>query len=297
MSPSRVLLSGLVVALTTCVPAGTDENPHGGAGIVVRPSPASRGQPVATTDGWTIFVDRLAVLASVSLQDASGGYTSQQALYMFSAASDQELVIRALPAGPVRIGLGLTGFENEEMEASLADPPAMHGVDPDVVARFERTPDTVDPDATGRGYREIDGGYESSSTAGLGFGPVVVIAAHAEKAGRIVTFDVSLGQPETGGKRADALTVRSNTLTTLDVPLDVEALFTNEAGAIVFDDIAAADVDGNGQVSPDELRRLNVPPCPGCTEAQKAAAIAKAVTDGDELAARLIARAAFLFGL
>jgi hypothetical protein len=285
----------LVLALATCVPAGTDESPHGAAGIMIRPSPASRGQPLATADGWTIWVDRLAVQVLISAHDVSSSYTGGGALYAFSAASDQQFVIRALPVGQVLVGVSLTGLENDETEAILADPPAAHGIGPDIAARFQEQPDSVDPDGMPLGLRDLDAGFESSSFGGLSFGPTIVIAVHAEKGERIVTFDLSLGEPDRDERRRP-LSIQPNAVANIDVPLDVEALFTNEAGVVVFDDIAAADIDGSGQISPEELRRLNVPPCPGCTEAQKTAAIQQAVTDGDELATKLIARSKRLFG-
>jgi hypothetical protein len=214
---------------------------------------------------------------------------------MFSGVSNQTLAIRALPAGAARINFGLSGYDSEIEENGLVDPPAAHGVDPDVVARFGGPPDTVDQDPSAPSY-EVDGGFERAVQTGLGFGPVIVIAAHAEKGERIVTFDLSLGQPERS-ESPRPLTIQRNVLTTLDVPLEVEALFTNEAGALVFDDIAAADADGNGQISPQEVRRVNVPPCPGCTPEQQTAAIQKAVLVGDELATKLVGRSRFLFGL
>jgi hypothetical protein len=290
-------VSTIALVLGSCVPAGVDEDPHGAAGIVVRASPASRGEPFVTSDGWTVYVDRFAAQVLIEVHRAAPALSEDSigGEYVFSAASDQQFVIRAVPAGPVAAVVSFFPRTLDDSPLAFADPPVEHGVDAALDARFGQAADTDDPSGAPLGYGDLDAGTEDETFAPPFFGPTVVIAAHAEKGDRIVTFDFSLAaSPSEHIGRP--FQVQANALVSFDVTARAEVFFTSDTGALVFDDIAEADRDQDGHVSPAELRRLRVPPCPDCTPGAESALVKKALDDNDELAMKLIARAANIFG-
>jgi hypothetical protein len=257
-----VLALALASGASACVPAGPDEDPHGGAGAHFVPSPAANGQPFVTTDGWTVTVDRIALSAIFSAMSAptprqvvkgSGG-DSAQGNYLVDASKEQDLVLRAFPAEHVDLNVQLWDTVATFSLGALTDPPAMHGVDSALAARFTESPDSDEPG--------LDGEPSISDS-----GPTIILAAHGAKGGRTVRFDLgfqSFSPSATGG-----IDLQPNTLTERTFEVRVEALFTNDAGALAFDDIDAADRDRDGQISPHELRLYEVPPCNGCTDDER----------------------------
>jgi hypothetical protein len=93
------------------------------------------------------------------------------------------------------------------------------------------------------------------------------LVVRGERAGAVVRLDLAIG--DTGASASDlTVNVAPNALVKARVEVAAEALFSEE-GRLVFDDVANADTDGDGTVSPLELRRYTIPPCRGCSEEER----------------------------
>ena len=258
------IVSVLLLAIA-CVPSTVETNPAGGIEVRVHPSAASRGEPFTTSDGWTVTVERLAVQGDFVATSLKGD--GVHGAFTFSTATEQSLVIVAVPVGVAVVTPALSGrLIGGEAPMVLSDAPASHGIDADLNARFERLADssTGSGDASPTSTVLFDGGPIK-----LEQGPAFVLAAHGSKGDRTVRFDLSVADFESPS--GATLKVAADALTPVDFTAHAEALFGREDdGAVIFDDIVAADTDGDGVVSPAELRKTFDIHCPGCTPVQRA---------------------------
>jgi len=248
----RTLVVAGCLVCAACVPASEASPPAGAFGFVTEPSPASRGEPFTTIDGWTIHIQTLALQVNVSaMPDAEGsgrGYYGSSELYRFDASQPVEVFTRAIPAGRASGRISLMGdyLANTDFEASSDDDERLNviGLSPVVSARFHARSDAVS---------NLDGSIYT--------GPSMLLALRAEKGGRVitldVTFDISSGFSNESMAAGD---VPDDALVTTPVGVVVEALFEDETTqALRFDDFAFADADGDGIVSGIEITLL------GCT--------------------------------
>jgi hypothetical protein len=152
----------------------------------------------------------------------------------------EDLVVVGVPAGRAYglITLNWSAWSSDGT-TMLADD--IRGVPPEIVQRFRLPP-------SGRSMPPSSGSMGRDPTFVVG--PSVIVTAHARKGDRTVTLDVAVrGRIE---HHATPVVIEANALTPASVPIRIEALFTR-AGALVFDDIAAADIDGNGVIDSEDL--------------------------------------------
>jgi hypothetical protein len=278
----RIAVACAILALVpaACVPATDESAPRGAVGLVTHPSAATFGEPFVTSDGWTVHVETLAIQAffvAVPNDGKEGGFGGT---YIFRASDEQQFVVPGIPAGRAKATLTLTRrLITPGDDPGLADPPALHGVEPALDARFGRAGDgdiflDVPPGVVGL-PGEADAGADSTKNGGsTNLGPSLVLVARGEKAGRTVRLDVSFdGVASAHDQFVD---VKADALTNTRLLVRAEALFTREDGFLTFDDVARADLDGDGNISAAELRHFDVPSCPKCTDSEKATAAEKA---------------------
>jgi hypothetical protein len=264
---------GLLGAIA-CVPATADPDPHGAVEVRVHPSPASRGEPFSTSDGWTVTVERLAVEADFVATPTAA--TAVHSAFTFSAAEDQSMIVVAVPAGPAVVVPLLSGRFIGGMEPMvLSDEPASHGVDAALSDRLERLADSAEAVEEPSVDAARDAGFFDFGPQG----PAFILAARGTKGDKTVRFDLSVA--DLASPSGAPLRIAADALTPVDFTAHAEALFTSEDdGAVIFGDIAAADTDGDGVVSPAELRKTFDIHCPGCTDIERAEGAATARASG-----------------
>jgi hypothetical protein len=218
-----------------CVPATEETAPRGAIAFKTQASPAARGEPFLTSDGWTVHLDVFAVAARFYVRSEQ---MEQATVWLFQPAHPIEPLIPGMPAGPVEaqvsvwtIPLPIAGFRQTGR------------LDPGVAERFTRPTGA----APARGTPRSPGAY---------------LKGRAERAGRVVTFDVAVeGWVERGFD--DVVTVSADTIAPCGVLVKPESLFTNASGKVVFDDLAAVDRDGDGVLTMPELQAPRMPPGSG----------------------------------
>lgn len=249
MSPRLVVVAAstaLLVALatTTCVPATDPRDPKGAAGVTTAPSPATRGEPFVTDDGWTVRIGALYLRALVTAESLkttadtnAEGYASLTE-YMFDARTPEEMWTPAIFEGPARVGLQLTpGYVLPEQTASFPDDGTeVAGVPDDVRRRFYRAEEALSPFG------------DASSVA-----PALVFVATGEKDGARVVVDIAVSSSSDTG-RPTAVDVVRDELRTVPFALSAEELFAFTGdGQKRFQPIADADRDHDGRVTAAEL--------------------------------------------
>ena len=270
-----VLVLAHVLALASCVPAGEDSDPRGALGITTEPSPGSRGEPFITADGWTVHVEELVILAGIvgaAIDTASADdnrETAYEGPYLFKASRSESFLARGLPAGPGRAALN---FNSLYIGAGYAMPELVggpRGVDPSLSARFFQRADDVN-----RNFYDPDAPEP---------GPAILLVVRAEKGDRTVRIDFgfrgAIRTPEI------PLEIRANALNAARVTTVAENLFKGvmeyqvtcnglrpelpesnpSTDRPIFDDLASADTDGDGVLSPAELRHVRTPACECCS--------------------------------
>jgi hypothetical protein len=280
-----LIAAGFVVA--ACVPSTDESDPRGAVALDLTPSPASKGEPFVTSDGWTVHVDLLAVQIFFVVVPHDGEQGGLGGMYVFRASDSQRFVVVAIPATAASTNLTLVSRFIEDAANGLkynglADPPESHGVDRALDDRFEGRSEASEPLADGgvldaavidgrRGPLNAPSGPPDDDR-----GPSVILDARAEKDGRVVHLGVTFDQAWDGLN--GTTDVVADSLVSVSFPVRAEALFQRSDGALVFDDIAAADLDHDGEISPDEFRHEPAVSCSRCSDAEKgdAAAVARA---------------------
>jgi hypothetical protein len=232
---------GLGLAFAACVPASEARPPAGAFGFVTEPSPATRGEPFVTSDGWTIRVETLAMQISVSAKpaDGSGPYSyGRSDTYRIDASKSAEVFARELPVGAATGTLGLASNYIGDGSFRRSESTEVIGLSPELDARFEQPAD----------------GTPYETTYGSRNGPSIVLVAQGERDGRIVRLDLSLDVYSSASPSGASGEVVANGLTSASVHVAAEALFHDPGStSLRFDDLAAADRNGDGRVSGQEL--------------------------------------------
>jgi hypothetical protein len=253
----------ILVFAAACVPATDEREPRGAAGFLTDPSPASRQEPFTTSDGWTVRIETLAMNATVYAyaQSAGGGYSGGGGEgYLFDGAAATQIFVPALPVGRYNVNAQFSyGYVYDGRVSQRYE---NFGVDEDVERRMTTRAD-VPPDA-----------YNSD------YAPSIVIIASAERLGRVVRLDAGLATSTfyssgSGIGTGPSVEVRANTVALLRLGVHAEALFDRE-GALVFDDIAAADRNGDGRVTEAELAATPAE-CPRCSSGGVRATLYEAI--------------------
>jgi len=225
----------LFIALACCVPASEKAPPAGAAGFDTAPSPATRGEPYVTNDGWTVTIDKLILQVTVAAQPSSRGYGETEP-YIFDARSPQRIFVRALPTGPALLRIDWYGRYVDETDRNR-DPfeniEAL-GVTRDDARRFLHSPDDAKavPYSAGPSMELATTGTNGGRTVHLDLAVNVTSVANYKPTSEVTGYSVTI--PEDG-------------IDVVPLPLGAEALF------VTFADIAAHDGDGDGIVTVQEL--------------------------------------------
>jgi hypothetical protein len=215
-----------------CVPASEEHPAAGAAGFETSPSPQTQGETFTTADGWNLTVEKLFIQMSVSASPVNLGYGTSEP-YVFDAQKPARIFARALPVGPARVTATFYGRYIGYSDNDYFDRVERINVDDDTNARFNRLPDE---------------GQESEYTPG----PSVLLVVRAERDGRVVTLDMALNVTSSIASRldqyfGDTVDVQEDTLASVSLPINAETFFP------VFEDVAASDANGDGEVTAQEL--------------------------------------------
>lgn len=245
------------LALAGCVPASEPHEPAGAAGFVTEPSPASRGEPFTTDDGFTLHFEELVLQAYTSVSPAERverSYSAGTDRFRWNARDRVELFATALFVGPWRVRVEL--YDGLSSSSDESDDVVDRGVDPKLARRFRESADEGEEEQLDFGIR-------------LRHGPAALIILRAEKDGRSVRLDAAIGPSLYSTGNLDggpAFDVQANALVVRPLAISAERLFlgtTTQGQRFEFEPFAAADGDGDGHVTTDELRNVTVS-CPNC---------------------------------
>ncbi len=238
------------LTVASCVPASEAAPPAGALGFVAEPSPATRGEPFVTSDGWTIRIEQFVLQVRVSTSSKERGakrpQTDSSETYRFDARKTTGLFARATPAGLASATLRLDGTYIDSGKTYDADTEVL-GVSPEVNARFR-----VRSDAPRSDYA-------------WPYGPTMFLTLRAKRADRVVIIDLAL-LLDGGTDPFDApeRNVVADTLVTMPIAIAAEALFVeDETRDLRFDDFAAADVNDDGILTGPELGAAVCRSCEG----------------------------------
>jgi hypothetical protein len=252
------------VGVAACVPASDERQPKGGVGFLSVPSAATRGEPFVTSDGWTVRIESI-VLEAAFTADYTGGYHGahgEESRWRFQASQPVEGVIRGLETAEVDSEMNLlpnVSWNDTDEQDCKTHPyvdPCGHDliVDPTLKARLQETADGERPEGCG----EHDGSSRCSvisseySHQPAGF----YLKASATKDGRSVSLDLALSLTTKNIFMQNKVIVRANEFAIANVALEGERLFRNPAGVLVFEDLARADANGDGNVTAFELKAV-----------------------------------------
>lgn len=248
-SLSRLACLGAVVAFTACVPASEALPPAGAGGFATQPSPATRGEPFVTEDGWTVRIEKVVLSCWVTtappLGSSYNGRRYGSGGWLFDASKPVALYAPEVSIGPAVVDISLrgnyvyVGRDNNRESRRILD------VSPEVVERSNAPPDEGFEDA----YFGDDLRYPA------GDGPSVLLAVRAERAGRVERLDLALGITSYSGFGGRfSVDIVEDTVVTRPVGVSVEELFRDGKGRLAFDELAAADTDGDGTITIAELK-------------------------------------------
>jgi hypothetical protein len=262
----RFLMGVVVTPLAACVPATEELAPRGAAGVVVEPSAATRGEPIVTSDGWTVRFEKFAFMAIQRADTGSSSY-SQSSEPQVWGASRGEAYIPALPVSVYDVDLQLNGLYlassrfPDDMILKPSDVKTSPDVEPAIVQRFLELPDNNRPNPYPNEY-SVD------------FGPSVVFALRAEKAGRTYSMELALETRDvfdTTIRAGSRVEVHANALAFAGWEAHAERLLDESStGELRFSDIAAADDNGDrdGHVTAAELREVKMVDAASCAQAE-----------------------------
>lgn len=226
----RALVLPLVVAaLAACVPASEELPATGAAGFDLTPSPETASGTYVTADGWTVHVERFFVQVSVSATPLNLGYGNSEP-YVFDATKPAQVFAPALPVGPARVNISLYGRYPSYSDNDYVDRVERINVDEETNDRF-------------KGVRGADANV-------VYLGPSVIAVLRAENASRTVTLDAALRittAPSFDDERGFRVEIPEDGIGAVPLFVHVEGLFGS------FDDVAAADANGDGRVTGEEL--------------------------------------------
>ncbi len=249
----RVLSIVVAASIVACVPPSEKRAPAGAAGLAVEPSPAARGEPFLTNDGWTIHFDLVLCQASVSAEGLTGRLASysRSEQYRWNGSKRAEIFARALPVGAARVSASPFSFYTvpDAFDRTYEDGDYFEdlGLSAEDSARFRLPADasSVEPFTSGgTPYRP---------------GPSLVIRLRAQRDGRNVGLDLGFHTIASGNLAQRVVEVREDALSLAPITLAPEHIVAAD-----FTTIADADTDADGLVTADELRAVPAE-CEGCT--------------------------------
>jgi hypothetical protein len=217
-------------------------DPRGAAGAILEPSGATRGEPFATNDGWTVRIETLALhgtLTAAPRTFADGGSAGSGSFeggaFLWNGALRAELVVPAISTGFIDLSLVLHGKRGVGKPVSISSFENVN-VDQATAERLVEPPEIVD--------RRVGP-------------PSFVVAGRAEKAARLIRFDWTV--TGTANEVTAPLEIRADDVSFIHVEVAAESLFAGN-DATGFDAFALADEQGDrdGRVTVVELRATRV---------------------------------------
>lgn len=251
--PAAVLVGAAVAA---CVPATVDENPRGAIGVKLRPSAATRGEPFTTTDGWTIRVTKTALMVHIGAASVEAYGTSshgEPTTAFVPGDLEWEGVVRAIPVGQYSPAVSFAYRNFYRGVCEYCPEPEEDRSDALMRARFARPAD-------GAAIEHCLGGVPDADCSLPG--PSFWIVLTATRGARTVTLDLAFDPQSFFSERSAGplLQIKRNDIVGAEVVVAVERLFAGRDGELVFDDLAEADTNLDGVLSPVELRAADQAP-------------------------------------
>jgi hypothetical protein len=267
---ARWLFGGLVAiaGIIACVPSSEEVYPRGAVNVIATPSAGTRGEPFMTSDGWTIRVSAMVLQTLIGGQGPPPNMISNGAVHLFHASKRQEFVIPRIDEGAAKALLSLTSLGIGPDYARIPGyySGANRDVEPSLIARFAKLADDEDPSPPEDDPSTPE--FDESTTVATENGPALLLTGQAEKEGRVIRFDFTLQASFVDAELP--VKVNRNVLNDVVVTIAVEQLFNRKTRCrigrqpilvgqprtteLMFDEVAAADKDGDGVLSPAELR-------------------------------------------
>ncbi len=225
-----------IALLAACVPPTGETDPKGAAGIRTEPTPATRGEPFVTDDGWTVTIDALYLrgfLFALSQVPGTGSENIAQE-YVWNARERHELFVPAVREGRALVKLDLTpGYPGSIVDNDFV---LTAGVPEAVARRFSQSEEGSSP-------------FGASAAA-----PAVVLVATGVKDGVRVVVDVAFSSSSDTTRSLPVDVVR-NDLRLAPFPVAGEELFAYAGdGMRLFQPLADADVaPRDGRVTTAEV--------------------------------------------
>ena len=228
------------------------------------PSEATAGAPWQSRDGWTVQIEKVAMRASAVGRPQEigdrGYYGSGGEARLVDPRYDCEVRVTSLSPGPVAVSVQMQSFDPRWGGDQFSDD--VCAVDELTVRRFKGfsddtlvTPELFDPNPSG--------GYTA------GYTPTLYVKGTAVKDAKVLRFDWALavqtslgadGEYDENGEwhpkvaNADSVVnVEANKGAPAKFEVHIESLFARG-----LDELAAADTNADGTVTPDELRAVNL---------------------------------------
>lgn len=245
---ARLASLGAVIAIAACVPASDALPPTGAGGFATQPSPATRGEPFTTEDGWTVRIEKVVLSCWINTSPPSGSYNGRRygsGGWLFDASKPVALYAPEVSVGPAVVDLSLRGNYVYVGRDNNRESRRIIGVAPEVVERSNAPPD--------EGFEDAYFGDDLRFPAGDG--PSVLLAVRAERAGRVERMDLALGITSYSFLNGRfSVDIVEDTVVTRPLGVRIEELFRDGKGRIAFDELAAADTDGDGTITIAELK-------------------------------------------
>lgn len=262
MTAQRAALVCVVVAASSCVPDGPPVEPRGAAGVHLTPSATSRGDRLATADGWDVAIEAVVVRALLAVSaDANGGVAKVIAL---DGSRDSSFFIPAIRVGRATVSL--------DFDAAYLDAPPLPGAE-----RVEGEAQL--PPATAARLRQPEQLAETGGEPGAAanVGPSVIVRLVGRRGDRVVRVDVAFaadriafGRSDSPGRSAPpspVVDVVEDDVRLVEMRIAAEELLV-ESGAplttATFGPFDEADADRDGVASPAEILKATI----ACTKCE-----------------------------
>ena len=236
--PVRSRLLWLAATLCACVPTSAESEPKGAIGYTVTATPASKGAPLQTEDGFVITIERLVVDLSVGVSVRQGTRTTsapgKDNGLIFPSTTSATIFARAVPVGSWSVALYF-GSRFAAGDLGTAE-----------VSTLDLLADEQQRFATGADGSSIRGEPR--------WKPNLLLVARGTRGAR--TTRINLAFYIGGGfgrQREGTSVVRANELVTSPATIRGEKLFASPLGPARFESFEQADRDLDGVLTAEEL--------------------------------------------
>lgn len=245
----RAAILATFALFAACVPTEPEKEVRGGIALTPAPSEATAGRPFQSPDGWTVTLEKTAlrVYAYAVVRQVNDTYygSGQGSPRIIDPRYACEVRVTGLAPGPAALTVQLQPT-NPDYVQELAEYEHC-AVDDEVLRRFKTYAD--------------DTLYLSQCVGCFRSGPSLYVKGSATKGGQRIRFelglsvDTFLGPTSKSGDEVDGtlVDVVANQGTPARFEVHFEQMFADG-----LDAMAAADADGDGDVTAEELRAVNL---------------------------------------